>query len=61
MLAKGILISQVASDTGFTDQSHLHRHFKRLVGVTPGQYALDCCNNNHNHVRVRKLCHLPTG
>jgi AraC-like DNA-binding protein len=24
---------------GFTDQSHLNRHFKALVGVTPGQYA----------------------
>ena len=24
--------------TGFYDQSHLTRHFKRLVGVTPGRY-----------------------
>jgi AraC-like DNA-binding protein len=23
---------------GFSDQSHLSRHFKRLVGVAPGQY-----------------------
>ena len=23
---------------GFADQSHLNRHFKRIVGVTPGQY-----------------------
>jgi AraC-like DNA-binding protein len=61
MLAMGIPISQVASETGFTDQSHLHRHFKRLVGVTPGQYVSGCCNNNHNHIRVRKLCHLPIG
>ncbi|BDA72551.1 AraC family transcriptional regulator [Calothrix sp. PCC 7716] len=60
MLAMGIPISQVAAETGFTDQSHLHRHFKRLVGVTPGQYVSGCCNNNHNHIRVKKLC-LPTG
>jgi len=45
MLANGLPISQVAFDTGFTDQSHLNRHFKRLVGVTPGQYALGCCKN----------------
>lgn len=46
MLARNISISQVAFDTGFTDQSHLHRHFKRLVGVTPGQY-MSGCNNIH--------------
>jgi AraC-like DNA-binding protein len=29
----------VAQETGFADQSHLTRRFKRLVGVTPGRYA----------------------
>ncbi|MBD0336570.1 MAG: AraC family transcriptional regulator [Cyanobacteria bacterium Co-bin13] len=38
-LATGQPIAAVAVETGFADQSHLHRHFKRLVGVTPGQYA----------------------
>ncbi|PSN11246.1 AraC family transcriptional regulator, partial [filamentous cyanobacterium CCP5] len=38
LLAAGLPIVQVAADTGFADQSHLNRHFKRLVGVTPGQY-----------------------
>lgn len=28
-------ISDVAITCGFTHQSHLHRHFKRLTGVTP--------------------------
>lgn len=28
-------ISDVAIQVGFTDQSHLHRHFKRIHGVTP--------------------------
>jgi AraC-like DNA-binding protein len=31
--------AQVALTVGFTDQSHLTKHFKRIVGVTPGQYA----------------------
>ncbi|MDQ3461350.1 MAG: helix-turn-helix transcriptional regulator [Deinococcota bacterium] len=39
LLAQGERIAQVAACTGFTDQSHLGRHFKRLVGVTPGQFA----------------------
>lgn len=42
LLAAGCPIAQAAFDTGFTDQSHLNRHFKRLIGVTPGQYARGC-------------------
>lgn len=37
-LQAGMNISQVAFSTGFADQSHLTRHFKRVLGVTPGQY-----------------------
>ncbi len=39
MIAAGKPIAQTAIDTGFTDQSHLTRHFKRITGVTPGQYS----------------------
>lgn len=38
LLARGQPIVEVAAETGFVDQSHLTRHFKRFVGVTPGQY-----------------------
>ncbi len=38
LLAKGRPIVQVAYETGFADQSHLHRQFKRIVGITPEQY-----------------------
>jgi AraC-like DNA-binding protein len=37
-LRSGAGISEVALEVGFCDQSHLNRHFKRLVGVSPGQY-----------------------
>jgi AraC-like DNA-binding protein len=30
---------EVATAAGFYDQSHLTRHFKRLLGITPGHYA----------------------
>jgi AraC-like DNA-binding protein len=39
LLAAGRSIARVASETGFVDQSHLSKNFKRLLGVTPGQYA----------------------
>jgi AraC-like DNA-binding protein len=32
-------LSEVALLTGFADQSHFTRHFRRLVGVTPGRFA----------------------
>jgi AraC family transcriptional regulator len=32
-------LAEVAADTGFSDQSHFSRHFKRIVGVTPGQFG----------------------
>lgn len=38
LLAAGLPIAQVAQDTGFTDQSHFHRTFRRFVAATPGQY-----------------------
>ena len=31
-------LAEVALGTGFCDQSQFSRHFKRLVGVTPGQF-----------------------
>ncbi|TPA80514.1 AraC family transcriptional regulator [Vibrio parahaemolyticus] len=38
LLKQGKRISDVAQECGFHDQSHLHRHFKKAMGVTPGQY-----------------------
>ena len=38
LLLEGRAPVDVAASTGFYDQAHLTRHFKRLVGVTPGRY-----------------------
>lgn len=38
-LEAGIPVKQVAALTGFYDQAHLGRHFKRLVGEPPARYA----------------------
>ena len=37
-LRTGLAPAAVAAEVGFADQSHLCRHFKRIVGVTPGLY-----------------------
>ncbi|MFE1795293.1 AraC family transcriptional regulator [Streptomyces sp. NPDC059517] len=38
LLDAGIVPAEVALTVGFTDQSHLSRHFTRIVGVPPGAY-----------------------
>jgi len=38
-LRAGASIAETAFQTGFADQSHLTRHFKRLTGVTPKAYC----------------------
>ncbi len=39
LLARGIPQAEVAASVGLYDQSQLHRHFKRILGVTPGAFA----------------------
>jgi AraC-like DNA-binding protein len=39
LLLDGKPPGEVATAAGFYDQSHLTRHFKRIVGITPGRYA----------------------
>jgi AraC-like DNA-binding protein len=42
LLRTGLPPARVAAELGFADQSHLTRHFKRIVGVTPGRYRAGC-------------------
>jgi AraC-like DNA-binding protein len=38
LLLAGLPIAEVAVETGFHDQSHLTRHFRALLGTTPGAF-----------------------
>lgn len=38
-LLAGLPAAEVAVQTGFYDQSHLSRHFQRMLGVSPTRYA----------------------
>ena len=39
LLKTGHAAADVAAECGFVDQSHMTRHFKRLIGLTPARYA----------------------
>ncbi|MBO0845035.1 MAG: AraC family transcriptional regulator [Nocardioides sp.] len=39
LLLAGRTAADTAHEVGFYDQAHLTRHFKRLLGITPGAYA----------------------
>lgn len=43
LLNQGLSIVDAALETGFTDQSHLTRHFKNKFGVPPGIYRRQVC------------------
>ena len=44
LLSAGLPIGLAAVEAGFYDQAHLTRHFKRIVGLTPGRYVKDTTN-----------------
>lgn len=39
LLRDGLPAGQAAAAVGFYDQSHLNRHFKRILGFSPGRYG----------------------
>jgi AraC-like DNA-binding protein len=39
LLRNGTPPARAAAECGFYDQAHLNRHFRRVTGVTPSQYA----------------------
>lgn len=40
LLRQGMSVTDVAAATGFSDQSHFTRHFKRAYGAAPGRWRL---------------------
>ncbi|AXF26088.1 AraC family transcriptional regulator [Burkholderia pyrrocinia] len=40
LLRAGLAPSVVATEVGFFDQSHLCRHFRRVLGMTPRDYVV---------------------
>ena len=44
LIRSGLPLADVAALTGFADQSHFIRHFKRLLKITPGEYLKNSNN-----------------
>src|SRR5271156_4482608 len=55
LMQKGLSLADVAVATGFTDQSHFSRHFKKMTGVTPGQYQKSARTYNPPSSSQRKI------
>src|SRR5690606_41927249 len=47
LLRAGVRPAEVAAEVGFTDQAHLSRHFKRVVGVPPAAYQRTAGTDEH--------------
>lgn len=41
LLRKGLPIAQVASEAGYSDQAHMTKSVKKIIGSTPGQLAAE--------------------
>lgn len=39
LIQGGKSLAEVTVEAGYSSQSHMTRHFKKIIGVTPGQYA----------------------
>jgi len=50
LLRQGATLASAASESGFCDQSHLSRRFKRLCGMTPGQYQARLTSSSPTHL-----------
>jgi AraC-like DNA-binding protein len=46
-------ITEVTFEVGLVDQSHLNRRFKRIVGMTPGQYRKNVQDKSRNSMYHR--------
>jgi AraC-like DNA-binding protein len=57
LLERGALVAEAAQAVGFYDESQLHRHFRRIIGIAPGRFAKSFAgkprNRQHRPIRAR--------
>ncbi len=52
LLRSGVRGAEVAQAVGFYDESQLHRHFRRIVGIAPGAFARSFRTGQHRPSRA---------
>jgi AraC-like DNA-binding protein len=57
LIRDGAALADAALASGFADQSHMTRHFKKAYGLSPGRWAEMC--GPHDLSRRRPSRHLP--
>jgi AraC-like DNA-binding protein len=55
LLGEGHTISDIAAECGFADQSHLSRHFRRAIGVTPSDYLRAQAYPSGSHSEIEAI------
>ncbi|GIF76218.1 AraC family transcriptional regulator [Asanoa siamensis] len=50
MLERGVGLADAAAAAGFTDQPHMSRNFRAIIGVAPGAYRREC-EERRNYVQ----------
>jgi AraC-like DNA-binding protein len=57
-LRRGALVAEAAQAVGFCDESQLHRHFRRIIGITPGRFSRSFAGSarrsQHRPIRARE-------
>jgi AraC-like DNA-binding protein len=58
LLQRGALVADAAQAVGFCDESQLHRHFRRIIGITPGRFSKSFADSarrsQHRPIRARE-------
>ena len=54
LLQHGVRVAEAAQAVGFYDESQLHRHFRRIVGITPGRFSRSFPGHRANGPRSPK-------
>ena len=61
LLQRGMLVAEAAQAVGFYDESQLHRHFRRIAGITPGRFARSFTGDKSPTGAARTSQHRPSG
>ncbi len=59
LLQRGALVADAAQAVGFFDESQLHRHFRRIIGITPGRFSKSFASTRRQHRPIGARARVP--